>query len=227
MVGRVSGAASPIIDEDVQVGSLMLRRSAQILYGAVLVIAREGVVAAKLKDIAREAGVSLGLVQHYFDTRDNLVNEACQAMMRLISQEGDRRLEGDRDPLRLLFALNRLHVYGAIDFPRRWGFWSELWARSGRSEPMREVAAQVYELWERPLREALDGLEGEGRLPAGVRPADVRAALTAPKARSATSSLSGSATYAAAFMLKLLDEQVVLQLRMRPEEVERMLRDLR
>ena len=70
---------------------LATRRRAEILTGAIRVIARDGVVAAKLKDIARESGVSLGLIQHYFDTRENLVDATFAAMMRVVSHESAER----------------------------------------------------------------------------------------------------------------------------------------
>lgn len=150
---------------------LATRRRAEILTGSIRVIARDGVVAAKLKDIARESGVSLGLIQHYFDTRENLVDATFGVMMRVISRESAQRVQGINDPLRFIYAMNHLHVFGTVAFPERWGFWSELWAGSGRSNHLRGVATQVYQLWAKPLESALSQLASERRLP---QDADIR-----------------------------------------------------
>jgi AcrR family transcriptional regulator len=50
--------------------------SERIIEAAVEVIARDGIEHARLKDIGAVAGVSIGTIQHYFDTRDNLIDRA-------------------------------------------------------------------------------------------------------------------------------------------------------
>ena len=50
-------------------------RRRQILDAAVSVFARQGFHACRVSDIAREAGVAYGLVYHYFDSKDQVLNE--------------------------------------------------------------------------------------------------------------------------------------------------------
>ena len=50
-------------------------RRRQILDAAIRVFARQGFHACRVSDIAREAGVAYGLVYHYFDTKDQVLNE--------------------------------------------------------------------------------------------------------------------------------------------------------
>jgi AcrR family transcriptional regulator len=47
----------------------------QILDAAVRVFARQGFHATRVADIADEAGVAYGLVYHYFDSKEKLLNE--------------------------------------------------------------------------------------------------------------------------------------------------------
>jgi TetR/AcrR family fatty acid metabolism transcriptional regulator len=47
----------------------------QILDAAVRVFARQGFHACRVSDIADEAGVAYGLVYHYFDSKDQVLNE--------------------------------------------------------------------------------------------------------------------------------------------------------
>lgn len=51
-------------------------RREQILDAALRVFAQKGFVGASIRDIAREVGVTEGLIYHYFDSKDQLLN-AC------------------------------------------------------------------------------------------------------------------------------------------------------
>lgn len=200
---------------------LATRRRAEILTGAIRVIARDGVVAAKLKDIARESGVSLGLIQHYFDTREKLVDATFAAMMRVVSHESAKRTGSGSDPVRYIFAMHRLHVLGTVGFPERWGFWSELWAASGRSDQLREVATQVYQLWARPLEAALRRLAEAGRLPKGADPAHLTAGMLALMDGLSIRTLAEPAVFTPEFMLQILNEWTTTQLGITAEEAAR------
>jgi TetR/AcrR family fatty acid metabolism transcriptional regulator len=50
-------------------------RRRQILDAAIRVFARQGFHACRVSDIAREAGVAYGLVYHYFDSKEQVLNE--------------------------------------------------------------------------------------------------------------------------------------------------------
>src|SRR5215216_6427290 len=47
----------------------------QILDAAIRVFARQGFHSTRVSDIAREANVAYGLVYHYFDSKDQVLNE--------------------------------------------------------------------------------------------------------------------------------------------------------
>src|SRR5215218_9386000 len=47
----------------------------QILDAAIRVFARQGFHSTRVSDIADEAGVAYGLVYHYFDSKDQVLNE--------------------------------------------------------------------------------------------------------------------------------------------------------
>ena len=50
-------------------------RRRQILDAAIRVFARQGFHSCRVSDIADEAGVAYGLVYHYFDSKDQVLNE--------------------------------------------------------------------------------------------------------------------------------------------------------
>jgi AcrR family transcriptional regulator len=59
-------------------------RRRQILDAAVGVFARQGFHACRVSDIAREAGVAYGLVYHYFDSKDQVLNELFEERWSLL-----------------------------------------------------------------------------------------------------------------------------------------------
>jgi AcrR family transcriptional regulator len=73
-----------------------------ILDAAVRVFAREGFHAARVSDVADEAGVAYGLVYHYFDSKDEMLNELFSERWSLLlqaSREADRDLATPREKL--------------------------------------------------------------------------------------------------------------------------------
>lgn len=191
---------------------LATRRRAEILYGAIRVISREGAVAAKLKDIARESSVSLGLVQHYFDTRQKLVNEAFGAMMLVVSNEASKCISTQDDPLSYIYEIIRLHVFGTVAFPERWGFWTELWSASRHSEHLRDVATKIYSSWAHPLTAALRRLGKEGKLPPGAESERLTTGILALMDGLAIRTITEPDDFTEDQMLKILNDWVTLQL---------------
>ena len=55
-------------------------RRDEILAAAATVMARMGFERMRLRDVATEAGVSIGLLQHYFETREQLGRETFAAI---------------------------------------------------------------------------------------------------------------------------------------------------
>ncbi|HEU4980309.1 MAG TPA: helix-turn-helix domain-containing protein, partial [Solirubrobacterales bacterium] len=64
-----------------------------ILDAAITVFARQGFHSARVSDVAAEAGVAYGLVYHYFDSKDQMLNELFSERWSLLleaSQEMQR-----------------------------------------------------------------------------------------------------------------------------------------
>jgi TetR/AcrR family transcriptional regulator, fatty acid metabolism regulator protein len=77
-------------------------RRRQILDAAIRVFARQGFHACRVSDIAREAGVAYGLVYHYFDSKDQVLNELFMERWSLLLQaieEVDSRPISPREKL--------------------------------------------------------------------------------------------------------------------------------
>jgi TetR/AcrR family transcriptional regulator, fatty acid metabolism regulator protein len=74
----------------------------QILDAAIRVFARQGFHACRVSDIADEAGVAYGLVYHYFDSKDEVLNELFTERWSLLLaaiEEVDGQAIGAREKL--------------------------------------------------------------------------------------------------------------------------------
>lgn len=142
------------------------RREA-ILEAAAVVISQRGVDGARLADIAEEAGVSLGLVQHYFRHRDRLLSEVFRHELERISVTWSRFVEPESRPLERLIDYLALTVPNGSDFASRelgprWGFWLELWSKAHRDEAIAAQVPGVYSSFAVPFERAIEEGIAEG-----------------------------------------------------------------
>jgi len=73
-----------------------------ILDAAITVFARQGFHSARVSDIAQEAGVAYGLVYHYFNSKDQILNELFSERWSLLLEairQADAELTSPRDKL--------------------------------------------------------------------------------------------------------------------------------
>lgn len=140
-------------------------RRPQILEAAARVISRRGLTGLRLAEVADEAGLSVGSIQHYFGTRDRLLIESFayeteRAVERWVASEN-----GDGDAWERLVALVDI-VLDPPTFRERWTRWVQFWAAYAREPKLRRSMGQAYEMWRQPFRRAFeDGLaSGEFRI---------------------------------------------------------------
>ena len=72
-------------------------RRRQILDAAIRVFARQGFHSCRVSDIADEAGVAYGLVYHYFDSKDEVLNELFTERWSLLLAAIEE-VDGQADP---------------------------------------------------------------------------------------------------------------------------------
>lgn len=131
---------------------------------AFQVISTSGLAATTLADIAEVAGVSLGLLQHYFRQRDNLVTETFRSLSELSGAISRHVSDSEQDPLKRLLALIRLQVSGWAPFERRWSFWLEFWSAARRIDELRPYVGEIYTHWKEPFEQALTEAAAAGVL---------------------------------------------------------------
>lgn len=148
------------------------RREA-ILEAAAVVISERGVDATRMADIAERAGVSLGLVQHYFRHRDRLLEEVFSHELQRIAVTWGSLVGAHAPPL------DRLVDYLALCVPvssdpaslalgTRWGFWIEAWSKGHRDAVAAAEIEPVYATFATPFTEVIEeGIAAELFAPRG------------------------------------------------------------
>lgn len=156
---------SPIIDPVEEAIEEATDRRALILEAALLVISKRGVDGARLADVAEAAGVSLGLVQHYFRHRRRLVAEAFKTESARITRDWGRLVDPDSDPLTRLIEYLRLCTREGTDpslrsFRHTWSLWLEFWSKANRDEEIRALVPDIYgaftQLFTKAIIEGID-----------------------------------------------------------------------
>ncbi len=139
------------------------------------VVATRGLAAVSLREVAAEAGVSMGTVQHYFGTREHMVRFACRRLVdlageglaSLVRQAPQAARVSPREVIRLV----GVQTLPATDAERAGaGVW-QAFVTHALLDP--GVAAVVREAWEGARRLVAGELErarAGGQLREGVEP---------------------------------------------------------
>lgn len=120
-------------------------RRQELVDAAVRVIRRKGLLQATSRDVAREAGTSVGLLTHYFRTHDRLLVEAFE-------QVAERDLERMRavlaDQADQVDRLRSLLEQFAPE-PRSWQYrmWIDVWGAAGHNAALRRSSRRLNEEW--------------------------------------------------------------------------------
>jgi AcrR family transcriptional regulator len=126
-----------------------------ILSAAIKQIAANGYQAVRLRDIAKAAGVSIGLLQHHFGTRDELVGEAfgyhCAALLREWETLARDRVDDPWD--RLLGLVDRLARSQLL--AERATIWADFCASAARHPELQPHLRRVENEWRSVLAGAI------------------------------------------------------------------------
>jgi AcrR family transcriptional regulator len=126
-------------------------RREQLIAAAARVIARSGYDAATVRDVAREAGVSTGVIAYYFEGKDDLFAH----VLRSASRAFRARLEGARDaaetPRARLLALAEAATPADDEAARAHALWIDFWARAARDPELAGLTVRLYDGWRREI----------------------------------------------------------------------------
>ncbi|HTZ92269.1 MAG TPA: TetR/AcrR family transcriptional regulator [Streptosporangiaceae bacterium] len=144
-------------------------RRREIAAAVVRLVTTRGIEAASLRTVASEAGVSMGAVQHYFTTKDEMLRFALAYGNTLLGERATRLMAeqkpaSPRETFRLFFTL-----LIPLDEDSRAGarLWAGLISRGCVDEPTQQLAAAAYAgLTDFVVRQLSDVLPGSDAGPA-------------------------------------------------------------
>lgn len=136
-------------------------RRAQVLEATVRVISERGIEGTRLVDVARSAKVSIGLIQHYFTTRDELLASAFDFFNDLWVSRWERVSGRAGDPVAKLTTLLRFCAFEFEGWHEvQWRIWVEFWSLCNRNPAFRAQYATIYDKFRKPFRDVIvEGVE--------------------------------------------------------------------
>lgn len=157
------------------------------------IIAAQGIEGVTLRAVAREAGVSVGRVQHYYPSREELVRDSCRVMVTL-AEESFGQDAGGLPPVQALQELVLHAVPTTAGFTRGTAIWTSYLAKTvdddGLAELVRDAQRGTVEQVVRWIEEA----RADGSMSTGADPRHLALELLALSEGYAARVLTGSLT---------------------------------
>jgi len=121
------------------------QRRVAILGAAVAEITERGFARTTSRHVAARAGVTHGLLHHYFPDHDSLLAAAFEKLALEEIDEVNEALASDRDPLAQLRELTE--PYGPGGGEEAYRFWLEAWAEAFHSPKLRDTTRRLSQAW--------------------------------------------------------------------------------
>jgi TetR/AcrR family transcriptional regulator, transcriptional repressor of bet genes len=133
-------------------------RREQICRGAAAVIAREGFAGTTMRMVAEEAGVSTGMLNHYFANRQDLIVQALVFVSERSQERYRLAIDGLRPGRRRLEALLDSVLGEDPESIETWRVWINAHGEAVRLPELRRTIEERLNDWFELLGSALEGL---------------------------------------------------------------------
>lgn len=150
-----------------------------ILVAAAKCLSERGFDRSRLRDVSKYAGVSIGLIQHYFETRDQLLHEAFSwSCNELLARWRLRAESWPDDPWRrIVFLVDELTL--GPDLKRHAATWTEFCSSAARHDELRGPVSEVFIGWRRLIVDAIEQARAMGLAEPEMEARDVADILNA------------------------------------------------
>lgn len=141
-------------------------RRAALVAATLRCLAEGGLPAATVRAIALRAGVTQGLIRHYFPSKDHLLEAAYQHLMDRLTADTETTLTLIRDPRARLGAFVRAALGAPVTDPALLAAWAGFVGALHRAPGLRAIHAENYLGFRARLEELIAAaLAAEGRAP--------------------------------------------------------------
>ncbi|MDX1482300.1 MAG: TetR family transcriptional regulator C-terminal domain-containing protein [Woeseiaceae bacterium] len=119
-------------------------RRAQLIAATMACIARKGISGTTLGDVAREAGLSQGIVNLHFESKDNLLRQTLKFLADEYRSHFERALERAPDePAASLAALMSVDLSAAVCKPEKLAVWFAFWGEVKSRPTYRAICNEI------------------------------------------------------------------------------------
>jgi AcrR family transcriptional regulator len=122
------------------------RRRQDLIEAAIAVMQLKGMGEATSRDVTRAAGVSAGLVHHYFENFDELLATAFEVVVDADLQRVRDELVDIADPVERLDRL--IEVFAPVDDDWQYQVWLDVWSVSARHPTLLRAAQRYNAEWQ-------------------------------------------------------------------------------
>jgi TetR/AcrR family transcriptional repressor of bet genes len=147
-------------------------RREQICRAAAAVIAREGFAGSTMRMVADEAGVSTGMLNHYFANRQDLLTQALLFVSERAQARMRQAIEGIPPGRERLSALLDSALGEEQEVTETWRVWINAYGEAVRLAELRHTIEARLHSWYDLIDDALEGLvepQAPGAIPASWR----------------------------------------------------------
>lgn len=125
------------------------RRRRQLINATLKCIARKGMSSMTLGDVAREAGLSAGIVNLHFKSKDNLLNETLRYLADEYRSRFDKTLErAGSDPAVRLRAVVELDFKPSICNRQKLSVWFAYWGEVKSQPAYRRICDELDQYYD-------------------------------------------------------------------------------
>ena len=143
-------------------------RREQICRAAAKIISEQGFAGTTMRMVAEEAGVSTGMLNHYFSNRMDMLEETLLFVSTRQQEREARSIEGIEPGERRLRALIASVLPSDQETNEAWRVWIAAHGASVRLPQLRRLMASRNQLWSEILERGLEGVvqsDGAERVP--------------------------------------------------------------
>jgi TetR/AcrR family transcriptional regulator, transcriptional repressor of bet genes len=143
LIGRTSNErdklGAPMIGGAVPKRGMKPIRRQQLIDAAIASIHEHGFSSATVARIARKAGVSTGIVHHYFADKNDLLAATMRAMLDILRREAAMRMRLSKTPIERIYAI--IHAsYGDEQFSEEvFSAWLALYGNARDSDKLQRI----------------------------------------------------------------------------------------
>ncbi len=179
-------------------------RRETIVANAADIISTTGVDRCTFGAVSDATGFSVGMIQHYFRTRERLVLATVEYRTNASVREWQNIHTAGTGALERLYDLLVFAVEGEVSFEQAWGFWIEVYSAAHKDENIRVPVANALLVWRGIFEQTLDEAIEEGLIKPFHEPEVLTTLLLAVVDGLALQTINGIYNHSPAKMIEIL-----------------------